>query len=197
MAHIHVLPWNEAKYPAAILCRCETGKERLSVSMWAFCLPQELQQYSSDKRRMNGQFNNHPSSRGYPGYSSCLQSFTTFHWTENFKKQLYLKNVFFSSNVFRFYCSDNKKTDLRMKSLPVSDLLSGIESIQSPPESSRQTLITYNSEQSLSSHDAFLWWWDGPLAGRLCHNHPGGNYSKKTALESMTVIRWSRDTEWP
>lgn len=49
-------------------------------------------------------------------------------------------------------------TPQRLKmTVPVSDLLPGIESIQSPPETSRQTLITYNSEQSLSSHDAFHW----------------------------------------
>lgn len=50
-------------------------------------------------------------------------------------------------------------TEQRVKSdsVPVSDLLPGIKSIQSLPETSRQTLITYNSEQSLSSHDAFRW----------------------------------------
>lgn len=54
---------------------------------------------------------------------------------------------------------------VKSDSVPVSDPLPGIKSIQSLPGTSRQTLITYNSEQSLSSHDAFLGDKTGPFQG--------------------------------
>lgn len=73
-------------------------------------------------------------------------------------------------------------------------LLLGIKSIQSLLQTSGQTLIAYNSEQSLSCHDAFCWWWDRSLWGWQFHDPPGSNYSNTTALTSAAeAIGWSRD----